>query len=93
MDNGTGFKKNYVILPGEVVLGQEPESAKSFVPSRSFVGHLANFNLWGRSLTAIEVLRMSKDCLNGKGDVLKWSQFGSGIEGKVKVIKPSWCVH
>ena len=93
VNSGTSFKKNYLILPGEVVLGQETESNKSFASSRSFVGKLANFNLWGRSLAAIEVLRMSKACLNGKGDVLKWSQFGSGIKGKVKVMKPSRCAH
>lgn len=93
VDSGTGFKEGYVILEGgTLILGQEQRSDKSFDSTRSFVGELANFNLWKHYVRAIEVSRLSKSCLNKRGDVFHWSSFRRRIEGKVKMFRPSSCV-
>ena len=75
------------------MLGQEQFSDKTFDSGRSFEGEMTNFNLWSRYLTAIEISRMSKSCLSGRGDVFKWSRFRGGLKGKVKAVRPSSCDH
>lgn len=89
--NGSSLKDRYVILSGgSLVLGQEQIEAKTFEP-RPFVGELGNFNIWNDLLSAMEVLKMSKACLKGKGNVFRWSKFRSGIDGEVKIESPSQC--
>lgn len=92
--NGSSFKVNYVIpSAGTFVLGQEQNPDNTF-KSVPFIGELANFNIWSDTLTAMKVSKMSKSCLNGRGDVASWSSFQSGqIDGKVKITKPASCVH
>lgn len=73
------------------MLGQEQKSDKTFknVP---FIGELANFNIWSRTLPAIKVLKISKWCFRGRGDVISWPDFQSvQINGNVKISKPSSC--
>lgn len=90
----TDYKVQHFILPGgSLVLGQEQFGDKSFDSGRSFEGEMTNFNLWSRYLTAIEISRMSKSCLNGRGDVFKWSRFRRGLKGKVKAVRPNSCDH
>ena len=91
--SNTGFKTDYVMLPGgTLVLGQEQiAGGKHFDSTRSFVGELADFNLWRHYVKAMEVSRMSKSCFNTKGDLFQWSKFRRGIKGKVKFVRPSSC--
>ena len=93
VDSKSGYKQGYVILPGgTLVLGQTQLGVKSFDPNHLFEGEMANFNLWSHYLTAIEVSRMSNSCVNGRGDVFRWSRFRHhGINGKVQVVRPSAC--
>ena len=90
--NGNSLKVSYVIPSGGTfVLGQEQKPDKTFknVP---FVGELANFNIWSRSLLAIKVSKIAKGCLRGRGDVVSWSDFQSvQTNGNVKISKPSSC--
>lgn len=89
--NGNSFKAGHVIPSGgSLVLGQEQITDETF-EQRPFIGELGNFNIWSRILSAIEVSQMSKKCLNGKGSVLHWTVFQSGINGKVKIVRPSSC--
>lgn len=92
VSNRSRFKIGYVIPPGGTfVLGQEQKSDKTFknVP---FIGELANFNIWSRTLPAIKVLKISKWCFRGRGDVVSWPDFQSvQINGNVKISKPSSC--
>ncbi|XP_068723238.1 neuronal pentraxin-1-like isoform X1 [Montipora capricornis] len=89
----TQFQESYVIASkGNLVLGQEQTGNNIFDPSKSFEGELDGFNIWSRNLTAIEVLKRSKNCRKGRGDVIKWSKFAHGIKGIVKVVSPSTCV-
>ena len=89
--NGNSFKTGHVISSGgSFVLGQEQITDKIFEP-RPFLGELVNFNIWNKFVSAIDVLQMSKRCLNGKGSVLHWAAFRFGIKGKVKLVKPSSC--
>lgn len=91
VSNGNSFKAGYVILTGgSFVLGQEQITNKTFEP-RPFIGELGNFNIWNKIVSAMEVSQMSKRCLNGKGSVLHWTAFRFGINGNVKIVKPSSC--
>lgn len=91
ISNGNSFKAGHIIPSGgSLVLGQEQITDKTFEP-RPFIGELGNFNIWNEIVSAIEVSQMSKRCLNGKGSVLHWNSFRFGINGKVKIVKPSSC--
>lgn len=92
VDNEIGFQVGYNIRPGgKLSIGQEQTREKNFDSKRSFVGELADFNFWPEYVTTIEVLSMSKSCINRKGDVYKWSKLRHRIKGKVVVIRPSSC--
>lgn len=92
VDNKTGFQVGYNIGPGgKLFIGQEQTREKNFDSKRSFVGELADFNFWPEYVTLIEVLHMSKSCINRKGDVYKWSKLRHRVKGKVVVIRPSSC--
>lgn len=91
VSNGSSLKAGHVIPSGgSLVLGQEQITDKTFEP-RPFIGELGNFNIWKEIVSAIEVSQMSKRCLNGKGSVLHWKDFRFGINGGVKIVKPSSC--
>ena len=90
--SGSRLKERYVISRGSLVLGQEQITEHSFA-RHAFVGELGNFNIWNDLVTAMEVLKMSKSCSNGKGSVFMWFGFRSGIKGKVKLVTPSSCAR
>lgn len=92
VDTKTGFQVGYNIGPGgKLFIGQEQTREKNFDSKRSFVGELADFNFWPEYVTLIEVLRMSKSCINRKGDLYKWSKLRHRVKGEVIVIRPSSC--
>ena len=91
VSNGSSLKAGHVISSGgSLVLGQEQITDKTF-ERRPFIGELGNFNIWKEIVSAIEVSQMSKRCLNGKGSVLHWAALRFGINGQVKIVKPSSC--
>lgn len=91
VNNGNSFKAGYVIPSGgSLVLGQEQITEQTFEP-RPFIGELGNFNIWSDVVSAMEVLQMSKSCLNRKGSVFNWTAFRFGINGKVEIVKPLQC--
>ena len=90
---GTGLKRGHVIKSGgSIMLGQEQDSlGGGFDINQSFIGMLANVNVWDHVLSVAQIERMSKSCLSGEGNIYKWSDFIHGREGKTRVVIPSPC--
>ena len=90
---GSGLKTGHVInTNGILVIGQEQDSfGGGFVTSQSYIGELTDLNMWNRVLTANEIVKLSKSCHGGMGNVKKWSDFKVGLRGDVRVISPSAC--
>ena len=80
---------------GVVVLGQEQDAVRGgFSKQQSFVGKIANVNLWDCVLQEEKIAEMSKSCLleeSEEGNVLKWEQFRNDIQGGVRIIEPAPC--
>ena len=91
--SGSGFKTGYVInTNGILVIGQEQDSLGGrFDARQSYMGELTNLNMWNRVLTANDILKLSKSCHGGRGNVKKWSDFKVGLRGDVRVISPPAC--
>ena len=91
--SGSGLKTGHVIkTDGILIIGQEQDSfGGGFVPRECFIGELTDLNMWNRVLNAKEILKLSKSCHGGRGNVKKWSDFKVGMRGDVRVISPSAC--
>ena len=75
---------------GVLVLGQEQDSeGGSFDANQSFIGEMTGVQIWDHVLKDQEIMRMSKSCLTGVGNVFKWRDFKSHVRGSVKIIKAS----
>ena len=75
---------------GALVLGQEQDSqGGSFQASQSFIGEMTGVNIWDHVITDQEIMRMSKSCLTGVGNVFQWRDFKAHLKGSVQIIKPS----
>ena len=49
--------------------------------------------MWDRVLTGGEISAMAAECHSGEGNVLKWSDFKSGIiKGDARVVELSSCL-
>lgn len=77
---------------GLFVIGQEQDSlGGSFSESESFVGKLAYFDLWSRSLAGYEVKELYYSCEPYQGDLIQWTDLKSKVVGSVKVHKSEFC--
>ena len=75
---------------GALVLGQEQDSlGGSFDTNQCFIGELAGVNIWDHVIKQQEIMRMSKSCLSGVGNVIQWRDFKLHLKGSVKITKPS----
>ena len=75
---------------GALVLGQEQDSqGGSFETSQSFIGEMTGVNIWDHVITDQEIMRMSKSCLTGVGNVFQWRDFKAHLKGSVQIIKTS----
>ncbi|XP_068705193.1 serum amyloid P-component-like [Montipora foliosa] len=94
INSESGFKKGHVIRGGGLlIIGQDQDSYPGpslFNQYQSFIGNISGMNLWSRVLGDDEILRMSKICNLGNGDVLKWSDFLVSTHN-VEVKCPSNC--
>ncbi|XP_068690536.1 neuronal pentraxin receptor-like [Montipora foliosa] len=90
---GSQLKTGYKIKTnGILTVGQEQDSfGGDFDPTQSYLGELTGLNIWNRVLSLSEILKISKSCHVGQGNVKKWSDFKVGIRGNVRVISPSAC--
>ena len=91
--SGSGLEAGHVIKKkGILTIGQEQDSfGGDFDPSQNYIGELTDLNIWNRVLDANKILKLSKSCHKGRGNVKKWSDFKVGIRGDVRVISPSAC--
>ena len=96
INSGSGKEVGHTI-PGEgyLTIGQEqditPGDPSGFSLPQSFMGSISGMNVWSKVLPHDEILRMSKACNIGSGDVLKWSDFFISRHGDVIVKCPSAC--
>ena len=75
---------------GALVLGQEQDSVGgSFAAHQNFLGEMSNVNIWDHVIKDQEIMRMSKSCLTGKGNVYQWREFKAHVRGSVKIVDPS----
>ena len=76
-----------------MVLGQDQDSfGGGFEPHQSFVGEMRDVTLWDHVLGPKIVSRMSNTCnVEGGSRALKWSDFVSGIQGKVEIKQLNPC--
>ena len=75
---------------GALVLGQEQDSeGGSFNANQSFMGEMTGVNIWDHAIKDQEIMRMSKSCLTGEGNVFQWRDFKAHVKGSVKIIDPS----
>ena len=90
---GRGLKTSHVIRSGgSLVLGVEQDSPGAiFNDNQSFKGMMTNLNVWDHVLSSEEIDSLSKSCLSGEGNVLKWSDLIDGRKGKTKLVIPSPC--
>ena len=73
-----------------LVLGQEQESVGgSFDANQSFMGEMTRVNIWDHVIKDQEIIRMSKSCLTGEGNVFQWRDFKTDVRGSVQIIDPS----
>ena len=96
INDGSGFQVNHTIPGGGyLVIGQDqdttPGDPNGFASHQSFMGRISGMNVWSTVLPYYEILRMSKTCNMGSGDVLKWSDFMISRHGDVVVKCPSTC--
>ena len=75
---------------GVLVLGQDQDSlGGGFDAIDSFIGEMTGVNIWDHVIKDQEIMRMSKSCLTGVGNVFQWRDFKAHVNGSVKIIKPS----
>ena len=73
-----------------LVLGQEQDSVGgSFEASQSFIGKMTRVNIWDHVIKDQEIMRMSKSCLTGEGNVYQWHEFKAHVKGSVQITYPS----
>ena len=72
------------------MLGQEQDAVGgSFEVSQSFIGEMTGVNIWDHVIKDQEIMRISKLCLTGEGNVYQWRDFKAHVKGSVQIIKPS----
>ena len=75
---------------GALVLGQEQDSeGGSFDANQSFIGEMTGVNIWDHLIKDDEIMRMSKSCLTGVGNVFQWRDFKDHLKGGVQIINLS----
>ena len=78
---------------GIVILGQDQDNyGGGFEQHQSFVGEMHGVNMWIKVLSAEEISRMSKNCSDGIGNYLMWSDFKTGLHGNVRNVTPTTCL-
>ena len=69
-----------------VVLGQEQDQrGGGYSPQESFVGQLAQVNVWDEVLPYDQVLHTFNRCDRYVGSLVGWPDFKKGIKGQVVV--------
>ena len=91
--SGDNFTKGHTINNnGIVILGQDQDSyGGGFARYQSFFGEMYGVNMWNRVLTAEEISDMSKNCSNGVGNYMRWSDFATGLHGNVNLTSLVSC--
>ncbi|XP_058946195.2 C-reactive protein 3.3-like [Pocillopora verrucosa] len=90
-DNGTGLEKGRLIRGGgHLVLGQDQDKlGGGFQEHQSFIGEMADVNIWNHVISDQEIRCMSKSCLTGTGNLFQWSDFKYHRMGSVQIVQPS----
>ena len=75
---------------GHLVLGQDQDKlGGGFQEHESFIGEMADVNIWNRVIPDQEIRGMSKSCLTGTGNLFRWSDFKYHRMGSVQIVQPS----
>ena len=79
---------------GTWVLGQDQDTVGGgFQDFQTADGEFTGVNIWDKVLSPFEIVKMSRKCDSGgaTGNVKSWADFLSGIQGNVKMAKPTCC--
>ena len=73
------------------MLGQDQDSEGGpFNANQSFIDEMTGVNIWDHVIKEQEIIRMSRLCLTGEGNVYQWRDFKAQVrKGSVQIIKPS----
>ena len=72
---------------GVLVLGQEQDrDGGGFNYRQAFVGEMTNVNVWSRAFSSQEIFGMSRSCVVGQGDVMKWNDVRGHYQGSVQEL-------
>ena len=72
---------------GALVLGQEQDTeGGSFDANQNFIGEMTGVNVWDHVIKDQEIMRMSKLCLTGEGNLYQWRDFKAHVKGSVQII-------
>ena len=95
VNQGVNLKSGQTIKgDGTWVLGHDQDKVGGgFVANQMMQGEMTEANIWNEVLPAKEILKFSFSCTsNLKGNVKSWSDFRSGVRGKVTIKdNPSCC--
>ena len=93
MKSDHDLKTGHVIKNnGIIILGQDQDSCGGgFEQRQSFKGEMYGVNMWNRVLIAEDISEMSKNCSNGVGNYMRWSDFATGLHGNVTIKSPVTC--
>lgn len=76
-----------------IVLGNDQDSyGGGFTLGESFHGNVTNVNIWDRVLVGENMSALTKSCLVGEGNALKWSQLTDKRPQEVDLICKLDCV-
>ena len=56
--------------------------------SQSFISKMIVVNIWDHVVKDQEIMRMSKSCLTGEGNMSQWRDFKAHVKGSVKITNP-----
>ena len=90
IQGGEDLKTDEKLLSGgAIVLGQDQDhDGGGFEKYQSFAGEMTMVNIWSRVLTRKKILKMSRSCAVGRGDVMKWADVKGHSHGDVKELPP-----
>ncbi|XP_033632271.1 sushi, von Willebrand factor type A, EGF and pentraxin domain-containing protein 1-like [Asterias rubens] len=91
---GVGFIGEPIPGEGVFALGQEQDSlGGSFSSRESFIGDIYKMDLWDAVLSESDISTISRNCFDGHGNILAWSDFLEGLEGDTLVPQPTTDGH
>ena len=83
------WRESYVLSPITLRIGGVP---KKHSP-KLFSGRITQFNMWDHELEEDEITMLARGCISKPGNMIRWSNLRSKIEGELRIVEPSSCTY